>query len=325
MKILAVDDDAFILELLVMIAARAGFSDVTTAQSGEDALHILHHGGVIYDCLLLDINMPGMDGIELCNLVRAIPDYRKTPVIMLTAMADKDYIDRAFRAGATDYANKPFDIVDLSTRLRMAEEQVLARRDGVLPERAGDGTSPPRQGRHGFALSDEVLIEDIKHLIGFSALGNYLSQLSRTGLIGSQVLAIKIDGVESIYDRASSGEFIYALTEVAAVIADVMQVAGYMMAYAGNGVFVVVSNNLPLEPSIGLEGEIKQRLRAKSTQYDNGDPLEIEVSIGNPIRPNTNKTQGIRKTFDRAIARAESRVIKKHNPPKLANMRMITH
>lgn len=127
MKILAVDDDAFILELLSIVAARAGFNDIVTARTGESALEILQKGTDQYECLLLDINMPGMDGITLCTLARQIPSYEKTPIIMLTAMAEKDFVDRAFSAGATDYATKPFDILELSSRLRVAQELIAAR------------------------------------------------------------------------------------------------------------------------------------------------------------------------------------------------------
>jgi len=323
MKILSVDDDPFILELLTIMAAKAGFSDVSTAVSGAIALDMLNNGDVTYDCLLLDIDMPGMDGIDLCKLVRAMPDYSKTPIIMLTARAEKDYIDRAFEAGATDYANKPFNIVELSARLRMAEEVVIARREVAAVISTVDAHRPTIANQHSFDLTDAVHIEGIKNFIEYSALGNYLTQLSHAGLVGSQVLAIKIDRIGAIYARASTEEFFYALTEVADAIGDALRASGYMMAYAGNGAFVVVSNKADLEPSGGLESKIQNSLDEKNTEYDNGDSLDIEISVGNPLRPNMSRTQRIRKTFDRAIARAENRVLKKRNEPKAPNIRLI--
>lgn len=323
MKVLAVDDDSFILELLGMIAGRAGFTDISTALSGEIALDILNDDDVIFDCLLLDINMPGIDGIELCALVRAMPAYRKTPIIMLTARAEKDYIDRAFKAGATDYANKPFDIVELGARLRMAQEVVVARQEAAAAISTLDAHRPKVANQHAFDLSDEVQIEGTKHLIEYAALGNYLTQLSRAGLVGSQVLAIKIDRIEAIYARGSSEEFLYALTEVADAVGDALRSNGYMMAYAGSGVFVVISSKATLEPSAELEAKVQDLLDEKNSEYDNGEPLDIEVSIGNPLRPNTSKTQRIRKTFDRAIARAENRVLKKRSEPRLVNIRLV--
>lgn len=323
MKILAVDDEPHILELLTMIGARAGFTDISTASSGEIAVDMLQNGNAMFDCLLLDINMPGMNGIELCGLVRELPGYEKTPIVMLTAMAEKDLIERAFRAGATDYANKPFDIVELHTRLRMVEELTRARRSAA----SGNTNVGQRQSdaadRHDFELSEEVRIEGVKDLIGYEALGNYLSQLSRAGIAGSQVVAIRIDRIKAIYARASTEEFLYALNETADAISDALRVYGYMMAYAGNGTFVVVSGKAPMEPSAALETEIQNRLDERDTEYDNGDPLDIEISIGNPIRPSTSMSQRVRKTFDRAIARAEKRVLKKKNEPRPPNIRLI--
>lgn len=321
MKILAVDDEEFILELLTMVAARSDFRDVTTARSGEAALSILQAGGPDFDCLLFDISMPGMDGIELCRHVRALDAYRKTPIIMLTAMTDKDYIDRAFIAGATDYVSKPFDVTEIGARLRMANELITARRDGahVKPE---DIRSPESaDAAQVFGLTEEVPLEGLKNLVSHLALGNYLKQLSHAGLSGTQVVAIKIDGVEGIYGRASPNEFVFALTEVAAAIGEVFKVDGYLMAYAGNGVFLLVSQKATLEPSVDAETEIQCLLDERSLEYDDGAPLDIEVSLGNPIRPNQSLNQGAWKTFSRAIARAESRAERKIEEIRPINLR----
>lgn len=322
MKVLAVDDDAFILELLTMIAARVGFFDISTALSGEAALDMLRDENSIFDCLLLDINMPGMDGIELCGLVRALPGYEKTPIVMLTAMAEKQFIDRAFKAGATDYANKPFDIVELQARLRILEELVTARKIAASVSVQADERQSDVVDQHAFNISDEIEIEGVKDLIAYKALGNYLTQLSRAGITGSQILAIRIDQIETIYARASTEEFLYALTETADAIGAVLRIHRYMMAYAGTGTFVVVSSKATLEPSAELEAEIQNCLDERATEYDNGDPLDIEVSIGNPIRPSTNITERVRKTFDRAIARAEIRALKKQKEPRPPNIYM---
>ncbi len=323
MRILAVDDDSFILELVTMMAARAGFLDVSTAMSGEIALDMINEGHDRFDCLLLDISMPGMDGIELCARVREMPVYSKTPIIMLTAMSERDFIDRAFRAGATDYANKPFDIVELHARLRIAEELAVARSAASPPAPKPDDRLSGQGGGDRIDLSAEVRIDGIRDLIEYAALSNYLTQLSHAGIAGSQVIAIKIDRISAIHARASAEEFIYALTEVADAICETLGTIGYMMAYAGNGTFVIVSGKATLEPSAGLEAAIQSLLDERDTEYDNGDALDIEISLGNPIRPSMSRTQRIRKTFDRAIARAENRASKKQTEPRLPNIRLI--
>jgi hypothetical protein len=79
MKILAVDDDPFILELIPILSKKAGFPSITVASSGEHALKLLAQGDTVFDCFLFDISMPEMDGIELCRQVRQLADYAKTP------------------------------------------------------------------------------------------------------------------------------------------------------------------------------------------------------------------------------------------------------
>ncbi|SEM03224.1 Response regulator receiver domain-containing protein [Roseovarius azorensis] len=321
MKILAVDDDLFILELLSKISARVGFEDVSTAASGEIALELLRGGDVVFDCFLFDINMPEMDGIELCHHVRQISAYRKTPIIMLTAMTEKTYVDDAFRAGATDFVTKPFDISELGARLRTAQELVVARQEAAAALESAGQQRLATGSVHSFNLSDELQIGADNDLISYTALCNYLAQLSRSGLAGSQVLAVKIDRIEAIYIKATSDEFHYVLTEVADAIGLVFRPLGYIMAYAGNGLFLLVSSKAHLEPSIRLEMAVQNILDEMGAEYDDGDPLDLEVSIGNPIRPNTGKLQRIRKTFDRAIARAENRTLKKQGAPGAVNIR----
>ncbi len=123
-RILAVDDDPFIRSLVPIVSENAGYSEVTTVSSGQLALDAIARTEAPYDCLLLDISMPGMDGIELCKTIREIPSYRNTPIVMLTGMRDMKSMDSAFQAGATDYVTKPFDVIELGARLRLVQELI---------------------------------------------------------------------------------------------------------------------------------------------------------------------------------------------------------
>jgi CheY-like chemotaxis protein len=324
MKILAVDDDELSLELFTLFAGQAGFRDLVTVSSAEDAVHLLKTADADFDCLMLDINMPDINGIELCAIVRAMPHYEKTPIIMLTGVSEKNAVDRAFRAGATDYVTKPFDIVELHARLRMAEELLAAPKIADLDASMTDDVQGKSRRAIHFDLAEELHVRGVEHLISYTALSNYLTQLSRAGIASTQVVAVKIDRIEAIHSRASTEEFLYALAEVADMIGEVFGIYGCMMAYAGNGAFVVVSGKATMESSIGLEGEIQVLLDEKESEYDNGDPLDLDISMGNPIRPSPGMTQRIRKTFDRAVARAESRVQKKRCDPLARSIRLVS-
>lgn len=307
MKILAVDDNQLTLDLLSKLTGQLGFGDITTALSGEDALQLLGRDGPAFDCLLFDIQMTGMDGIELCSLVRALPAYRHTPIIMLTSMTDRDYVDRAFKAGATDYANKPFHISELGARLRIAQ-QIIAARSVIT-------SGGPRADEAAQPLSYSVQITGFPDLISYDALGNYLLQLSKAGLAGSQVLAVKIHRIDAIHAKASPQEFAYALGEVADAISGALTTQNVMMAYAGNGAFLLLLGRTGCTLSSELELEIQNLLDDKGTEYDNGDPLDLDISIGNPILPRLNTTHPARDIFERALARAERCMMQKISQP----------
>ena len=86
------------------------------AMSGEQALEILLDN--IYDLILLDIMMPGMNGFETCKKIKHLPNYSETPVIFLTARDDHDSIVQGFESGGQDYVTKPFNTSELIARVR---------------------------------------------------------------------------------------------------------------------------------------------------------------------------------------------------------------
>lgn len=103
-KVLLVDDEADILELLRYNLEREGYQ-VFTALDGREAIKSArsHHP----DLIVLDIMMPGMDGVEVCNQLRSLPEFKNTLIIFLTARGE-DYSQIAgFEAGADDYITKP--------------------------------------------------------------------------------------------------------------------------------------------------------------------------------------------------------------------------
>lgn len=320
MKVLAVDDDPFIAELIPLIAAKVGFSDVVTATSGEEALLAIAAADRPFDCLIVDLSMPCEDGVKICASVRTIPTYHKVPIIILTEMSEGACIDRAFRAGATDYVTKPLDSVELGARMQAAHSINMAQREAesVVNVRHAD-----QDGGRVFDLSEEISADGVGNLIDYPTLKSHLIQLTRTSLLSSQVVAIKIDQFEAILARVSSEEFLYMLSEIVDAVGEVFKTFGYLMAYAGRGTFIVVSRKASLEPSISIESDIQHLLDERNLEYDNGDPLDIDVSIGNPIRPTVTRIHRIAKTFDRAIARADSRAARKQNDPRPLSIRTV--
>jgi two-component system KDP operon response regulator KdpE len=112
-NVLVVEDDAGIRQSLFETLNGLGFS-VGEAATGEEAFVRLRM--VEYDAVLLDINMPGMGGMETCRRMSA--DYPHLPIIMLTVRDDEDDKVDALDAGADDYVTKPFQMRELTARLR---------------------------------------------------------------------------------------------------------------------------------------------------------------------------------------------------------------
>ncbi|MDP2169366.1 MAG: response regulator [Rhodocyclaceae bacterium] len=122
-RVLVVDDMAT-NRMLVRATLAGDAYRVSEAVSGEQALELLAREAV--DVVLLDVNMPGIGGIETCRRIRADEPLRLLPVVMLTTQEAPEDIVRGLDAGATDYIIKPFERRELMARLRAAAEHKRA-------------------------------------------------------------------------------------------------------------------------------------------------------------------------------------------------------
>ena len=114
-SILIVDDNAQNLKLARVVLASEGF-DVHTASNAEDAIQLLRT--VTPRLILMDIQLPGMDGLELTRRLKADPETRAVCVIALTAYAMKGDDEKAFAAGCDGYITKPIDVERLPVVVR---------------------------------------------------------------------------------------------------------------------------------------------------------------------------------------------------------------
>ena len=113
--VLVVDDDDTARLWAQTSLGQAGF-DVVEAADGLEALDVLQERRP--DIILLDVEMPKLDGFGTCTRVRALPQFETVPILMVTGLDDTTSIDRAYAAGATDFATKPINWSILSHRLR---------------------------------------------------------------------------------------------------------------------------------------------------------------------------------------------------------------
>ncbi len=113
--VLVVDDDPGARLLIGTALEMAGFR-VTTAADGRIALDEVH--GQTFDCVVLDVVMPGLSGFEVCTALRTLPNSRHVPILMQTSLDDVDSVNRAYDAGATDFSSKGINPMLLAQRVK---------------------------------------------------------------------------------------------------------------------------------------------------------------------------------------------------------------
>jgi len=118
-KVLVVDDDAGILELTQTVLAEAGY-DVETAPSGTDAVRVARENR--FDLVLLDINMPEMDGWETLRILKTDIDSATVPVVMFSIKSEVRDKVHGLQEGAVGYITKPFAVDDLLAGVRRVLE-----------------------------------------------------------------------------------------------------------------------------------------------------------------------------------------------------------
>jgi len=114
-KVLIVDDDAEIVELIADVLIRDGRFDIKTAASGYDA-------GILTqqfhpDLILLDYMLPDVNGNVVCQTIRENPDFEDIKIIIVSGVVKQDEIDHLLKAGAEDFIRKPFDITELTGKI----------------------------------------------------------------------------------------------------------------------------------------------------------------------------------------------------------------
>ncbi|MBW2477701.1 MAG: response regulator [Deltaproteobacteria bacterium] len=130
-KILVIEDDPSVCELLFSCLSKAGFL-IEISHNGEDGLRSIEE--IPPRLVILDLNLPGMNGLDVCRAMRRDPWMSKIPVLMLTGKAEEDDIVTGLEIGADDYMVKPF-----SPKLLVARVKALLRRD----EPVSDGFHQP--------------------------------------------------------------------------------------------------------------------------------------------------------------------------------------
>ena len=131
-RVLVVEDEASIREMVALNLKMAGW-EVVEAPSAERALELMHHGEEC-DAALLDIMLPGMDGLSLCETIRR--ENNEIGIIIVSAKGQESDKIRGLSIGADDYITKPFSVSELVARLEALTRRI--KRGGVPAKPAGE-------------------------------------------------------------------------------------------------------------------------------------------------------------------------------------------
>jgi two-component system alkaline phosphatase synthesis response regulator PhoP len=141
--ILIVDDEEDIRELVALNLRREGYQ-ILTCDTGERALELVRSKKP--DLVVLDLMLPGVDGLEVCRRLKADPDSRRIPVVMLTAKGEETDIVAGLELGADDYVTKPFSGKVLVARVRrLLRRQVKEIEEGGIVRVEGVTIDPTRR------------------------------------------------------------------------------------------------------------------------------------------------------------------------------------
>lgn len=147
-KILVVDDEAAIRELISEVLIIAGFQ-VECALDGLDAINQIRRNN--FDLILLDVNLPKIDGFAVLEKVRESAPTQ--PIIMMSARTDKDDVTHGLRLGADDYVRKPFSVEELVLRV----ENRLRRSDQKISEILSCGPIALNETKHVVTFNEKTI------------------------------------------------------------------------------------------------------------------------------------------------------------------------
>ena len=150
-RVLTVEDDERIRQSVKLALEEEGW-EVEEAASGEDAIAAFHRKAA--DVVLIDIMLPGIDGFELCRVLRKLSD---VPVVMVTARSDTHDVVAGLEAGADDYLTKPFAPKELSARIRALLRRAKPSAHGHSRLMFGDLELIPEEGKVLIASKEVIL------------------------------------------------------------------------------------------------------------------------------------------------------------------------
>ncbi len=282
MRIVCVDDDPIFLAIVTEYLRALDMEVVATFGDPQQALREAEAGRIATDLFLLDLEMPGMTGAQLCAGLRATADHKATPIIMISSVTERDRVKAALEAGAHDFLHKPLESVELGARLSMVERILDERkRTAALQHEIGSLRAQPG---FGFGFEDAVLPNAEDGVVDYMVLENHLVSLGWSGLPGTVVICFRLRNALWAYGHLERLDYYDFLSEAAEQILEALPAAQYRLAFAGSGDFVAVldrgSRLDPVDLQMGLQAAHGPMWQA----YRDLDIPAPDIAVGMPVQ-----------------------------------------
>jgi len=317
MAILIVDDTPVNLMLLEEMLQEEGYGPIHCLRSGEEALAFLadpvraEAAPERIDLILMDVMMPGMDGLETCRRLKEEERSRDIPVIMVTVRDDEESLAQAFAIGASDYIVKPVKEVELLARVRSAlrlKEEIERRkeRERELVELARQLDTINRRLLRLVHMDSLAEGGNRRQLEGI--LGKEWNRARRDGVPVS-LLMIDIDDFKAFNERYGQQKGDECLQLVAGALNCVLKRAGDTVVRCGGEEFVAILPNTPSDGALALARSFHAKVAALRIPHDSGQgdgllTVSIGLATGSPAR--CAEAQGLLAAADGALYLAKS-------------------
>ena len=277
MRLLVVDDSDTSRMLLEVILKGEGFEDLRFADSAREAMEMLKAGEEnAPDLVLMDLNMPDMNGIEAIKRIKADPDTVDIPIIMVTASDDVNRLEQAFEAGATDYILKPVSKIELRARVRA----VLKLKEEMDRRKARE-TQLEELTRELRDISNRDGLTGVANRRCFEEFFEREWLRCRRDDAAMSLLMVDIDFFKRYNDTYGHLQGDTCLKTVAQVLKQSQHRPGDLAARYGGEEFVVLLPNTDAAGAMQVAENVRAKLAAEAIPHATSDVSEVvTVSIG---------------------------------------------
>ncbi|HEY6872675.1 MAG TPA: diguanylate cyclase [Geobacteraceae bacterium] len=320
MSILIVDDSQVVLSFFETLLHETGYTDILRAQSASEAFALLglNLAGLgladdrdpAIDLILMDVLMPGMDGIEACRRLKCHERSRDIPIIIVTAVEELDNLQEAFDAGAMDYIAKPPNKIELIARVRSALrfKQEMDHRKAHERELLVLTHQLAEANRQLERLATQDTLTGIANRRFFN---EFLYNEWRQALRNTQpfsIIMIDIDCFKAFNDTYGHQTGDNCLSMVASALQHVVKRPKDLLARYGGEEFVVVLPDTGSEGALLLAENMRatvERLGIRNEASTAGDTVTVSIGVATGLPGRDSTPEALIAAADKALYHAK--------------------